>query len=305
MTSGTGARRMDAEAKSPNRTPGPEVRDGDECHRFRLGAFECTVVNDGDTEYATADLLFSNARAEDLIPRLDAHGLRAERIRCSNNCLLIDARDRLVLIDTGCGIGSTRRPGLENTGKLHRGLEALDIFPGDIRIVLFTHLHGDHSLGILDAEGRLAFANARFFMMRPDWETGMKEEPIRSIWRHMEKRITLLDSETEVHPGITVVPAPGHSGGHAVVAVESGGRRLLVSGDTFANILHITDPDWTMRHETDPALAVRHRKRILARAAREEILVHAYHLPFPGLGRIRKTDRFVWIPDEGSAPVPS
>jgi hypothetical protein len=49
--------------------------------------------------------------------------------------------------------------------------------------------------------------------------------------------------------------------------------------------------------ETPDGQAVISRRRLRGWAADENLLVHAYHMPFPGLGRVeRHGSAFQWIP---------
>jgi hypothetical protein len=52
------------------------------------------------------------------------------------------------------------------------------------------------------------------------------------------------------------------------------------------------------RHrDHDAERSVLSRSRLLGRGADENLLVHAYHMPFPGLGRVeRHGSAFRWIP---------
>ncbi|QYC41460.1 hypothetical protein Nocox_19255 [Nonomuraea coxensis DSM 45129] len=57
-------------------------------------------------------------------------------------------------------------------------------------------------------------------------------------------------------------------------------------------------PSWRTPWDGDAARSVRSRHRLLALAAAENLLVHAYHLPFPGLGRVAgHGGTFRWRPE--------
>ena len=48
---------------------------------------------------------------------------------------------------------------------------------------------------------------------------------------------------------------------------------------------------------SDRAAAIRSRRELLAWAADERLMVHAYHMPFPGLGTVsRHGDAYSWLP---------
>ena len=135
-----------------------------ENYRFKVGAFDCTVVSDGTLTYAPptfpppATLLFSNAPTERLEQVLLEHGVQPEQWvewTSSYSCLLANTGHNLVLVDTGAG-------GLApTTGRLLDNLQAQEITAADIDTVVLTHGHPDHIGGNTDSEGKPAFPNAR------------------------------------------------------------------------------------------------------------------------------------------------
>lgn len=71
----------------------------------------------------------------------------------------------------------------------------------------------------------------------------------------------------------------------------------------------IPHPDWTVAFDTNEAQAAASRKQLLAKAAADRTRLFGYHLPFPGLGRVRADGRgqgggYEWLPEPWSqAPV--
>ncbi|MER7244429.1 hypothetical protein [Kribbella sp. NPDC000426] len=102
---------------------------------------------------------------------------------------------------------------------------------------------------------------------------------------------------TELLPGVHAVLSRGHTPGHSAVLLQSRGERLLCVGDTFYDPLQLTHPDWATPWDLDQEVSIASRRAILARAADEHLLIHAYHLPFPGLGHVERTAAaFSWHP---------
>ena len=88
----------------------------------------------------------------------------------------------------------------------------------------------------------------------------------------------------------------GHTRGHSVVRLASGGDRLTFLGDAvFPN--HFDHPDWHNAFDHDPEEAVRVRVRLLRElAATREPLVAA-HLLFPSVCHVAVAgDVFRWVP---------
>ena len=256
-------------------------------HPFRLGRFQATVVNDGNTNYATAGFLFASAPEDALRETLAARRLDPEAIVCANNCLVVDTEEHRILIDAGLGFFRGGCAGMENAGRLLEKLEFIGIGRESIDLVVLTHYHGDHTGGLIDGDGTPSFPNARILISEQDWETGWSAHPsIRRIWTAVRDRIGWLRDGQEVVPGLRAILAPGHTPGHAVFALESEGLRLFVLGDLVAHPLHIECPEWTMSSEPDRAQAAASRLRILRMIKEEGLWAHSYHIAFPGLGRV-------------------
>src|SRR5688500_12380328 len=103
------------------------------------------------------------------------------RIPLAMRCLLVETRDALVLIDNGAGNKENEKfidiYGIENAGsptRLEDGIRAAGFTPGDVTVVIDTHLHFDHAGGntYRDADGqvRLSFPNARYYVQRAEFE---------------------------------------------------------------------------------------------------------------------------------------
>lgn len=90
-----------------------------------------------------------------------------------------------------------------------------------------------------------------------------------------------IQASTEIIPGITVEPFPGHTASMLAVHIESGGEHACFVGDLFPTHHHL-DPTWVMGYDLDPLRCIEERKRFLARAIPEQWLVffpHDHHVP--------------------------
>ncbi len=189
-----------------------------------------------------------------------------------------------MLVDTGNGP--------QAQGTLLAELQAAGVPLGDIDIVLFTHLHGDHTGWNIDpATGLRRFPRARYLVPRGDWDDyRARETPPRSFERDITPLellgvIELIEGERTLTPSLVTLPTPGHTKGHTTVVVTSQGEQAYVCGDAFLTVLDVAEPDWVSRWDGD-ATDVRATRRLLgARIERTQALVAASHLPLPGLGR--------------------
>jgi len=107
--------------------------------------------------------------------------------------------------------------------------------------------------------------------------------------------VDLIAGEGEVAPGVTLLPAYGHTPGHSAVLIESEGSRLLHIVDAMHLPAQINLPDARPKYDLLPEIAVATRRALINRAESENLQLLVYHFAFPGLGHIRRDgDRRVW-----------
>ena len=277
-------------------------------HHFQVGAIRCTVLSDGYFAYPTS-WFFPNAEPAALHHALGQRRLPQEDILSPYTCLLLETGRHVVLVDAGGGEGSA------TTGAIRARLEVAGIRAKDVDTVILTHAHPDHIGGATDLFGRPAFPNARYLLGEREWEfwTGARAD-LRGLRVPEEAKATIhsgarrclgslrhqidpVDGETEVVPGIRVLPAPGHTPGHLAVLVSDDGQHLLDLGDAAVHPLHLEQPHWENGFDLAADTAVATRRRLLECAAAENMLVMAFHFPFPSVGRISAAhDGWEWTP---------
>jgi glyoxylase-like metal-dependent hydrolase (beta-lactamase superfamily II) len=103
-----------------------------------------------------------------------------------------------------------------------------------------------------------------------------------------------VDRETEIVPGVRLVPAPGHSPGHLAVLIASGGELLLNLGDAAVHPFHLEEPEWENGFDLEGGRAAETRRMLSARAAEEKMRVMAFHFPFPSVGRLEPGEQGGW-----------
>lgn len=228
----------------------------------------------------------------------DAEG----KVRIDTHVLVVQIGDAVVLIDAGLDDpGSTWEkgwlqewPGSIRSPGVSAGLKSIGLTADDVTHVLLTHAHFDHYVGLtMDREGRLVprYPRARVFLGRADWEGGLDRvdpEPDRRLRIGVIEQHSLLelvDSEREILPGVTMIPAPGESPGHCVVRVTSGGETLYAVGDLFHHASEVEHPDWIVPW-ADEAQMRASRQRVIEAAIGDDAVVVFTHAAFPPWGII-------------------
>jgi N-acyl homoserine lactone hydrolase len=109
-------------------------------------------------------------------------------------------------------------------------LAGLDMTPGDIDLVINTHLHFDH------CGQNAVFKHAPCYVQRTELARAERESPELYGWfGFMDARFELLDGDAEILPGLHVITTPGHTAGHQSVLVhaDGGGRDLLIGDAAY------------------------------------------------------------------------
>jgi len=273
-------------------------------HR-RVGDIMVTALSDG-TLARTPEMLRDIAAGD--VERLFAEAFRPAII-VSVNAFLIRRAGRLALVETGSGnyLGTT-------AGHLPESLAAAGVSPGEIETILLTHMHPDHSAWLTDlATGRRNFLNAELVVHENEprhWnddaamaraterEKKLFFQQAREQMAPYRDRMRLFRAG-EVFPGVTAIPAHGHTPGHTAFLIASGNEQLLIWGDTVhVPEVQVPRPDVTVVVDTDPAGAVASRRRILDMAATDRLPVTGMHLHFPGFGHVaRRNGSYAFVPE--------
>jgi glyoxylase-like metal-dependent hydrolase (beta-lactamase superfamily II) len=230
------------------------------------------------------------------------------RVRLGLNVALVETAGRRVLVDTGMGDKWSDKEremfALDRSATLATSLASCGLGPEDIDVVVNTHLHFDHAGGNTVAGGGPlvpAFPRARYVVQKGEWEDARRpHERNRASYRPENfvpvaerGQLDLVEGETEVAPGVRVVPVGGHTAHHQAVLVEGGGAALFVPTDLVPTTSHLPLP-FIMSYDLFPVGTLEAKRRWLARAADEGWWVLFYHDPRRPLGRIGRADgRFV------------
>lgn len=216
-------------------------------------------------------------------------------------CYLVRSAGKTVLIDTG--LGPRKRPGFP-PGRLDEALRSAGLAPGDIDLVVHTHLHIDH-VGWNTVEGaggkpEVFFPRAEFVIQRQEWDYWMAparleapgNEHLRDCVEPLRHtgRIRFVNGETALDEHLVFVPTPGHTPGHVAIGVVDGGDRGIIIGDASHHPAQLIHPDWSPAFDVDPVQSAATRDALFERAIAEGLLWFAGHWPHPGIGRLTLRD---------------
>jgi glyoxylase-like metal-dependent hydrolase (beta-lactamase superfamily II) len=283
--------------------PNPLVQTPGVYHR-RLGDGVITAVNDGMFEGHTG--LLTNITGPDAEALLSST-FRPLPPRLTVNTFLLTIGGKRILFDTGCA--ATFGP---TVGAMLANLAAMGVAPETVETVLLTHAHPDHANGLIDAAGAAVFTNAELLVSAKEvafWQDdaimgSMPDDAkgyfvgARAALDAYASRTRLIESG-EVLPGITALPAYGHTLGHTGYLIASGGESLLIWGD----VVHVpgvqfAHPEVGTAFDTDGPGAIATRARLMDMAATEKLLVAGMHLDFPVFGHlVRQGQGYAHVPE--------
>ena len=249
----------------------------------RIGAYEITILHDGVFE-APLDVLI-HADGEAARDKAVARWGKP-KISIVVNCFVLKGPDGITFIDAGTGPSWGAA-----MGHAPAAMTAAGIAPEDVGRVLITHLHGDHALGLFDGATPF-FPSAEIIVPEADFgfygdEANRARVPEKkhgafAITATLKKlyagRIRAVPAGG-AHPGITLIPLPGHTYGHSGYLIEGADESLLLWGDALhLSDLQASDPDIGFVYDLDAATALASRRGILERAVGENWRVSGGHV---------------------------
>jgi glyoxylase-like metal-dependent hydrolase (beta-lactamase superfamily II) len=260
---------------------------------MKIGDLEFHLVNDGRVEVDAGGPFglvprglyqrYFDPSEENLVPMV-------------LNCLLVRSRGKTILIDTGLGdklsedeVATWRRTRPE--GGLIAELSRLGVSPGDVDIVINTHLHADHCGGNTcreDSETKPTFPKATYLVQRIEWAEASHVDARTRGTYHPENfdsvmrqgKMQVLHGDYEVTDEVLCVVTPGHTRGHQSVMLRSGEWRALYVSDMASYAVHFLRTAWLTSYDVLPLENVATKERWQEWALKENAWLFFEHDPF-------------------------
>ena len=151
---------------------------------------------------------------------------------CNTTCYIwyIEGSQPKIIVDAGvsASIFMAKGDSARELTSVEDGLAKLGLKPGDIEIVIVTHLHFDHiALGYL-------YKNARFVVQKNELDYALSPHPIdaglydKTTFEDLNMEV--IDGQKELIPGVCVFPTPGHTPGSQSVEVSTLAGKAIITG---------------------------------------------------------------------------
>ncbi len=279
-------------------------------YAVRIGEIDVLVVSDGVLPLPTKMLGYN---ADPAVHAAWMHDmfLPPDAFDWALNVVLVRSGQQTILIDAG--LGADPELNLPRAGQTVKRLEAAGIDLGSVTDVVLTHMHMDHVGGLLvegvkkrlrpDLRIHVAASEVKFWespdfshtSMPPGFPDAIRSSAKRFV-KEYQSHLRLFDDEQQVAPGVVVRRTGGHTPGHSVVRIASGGEALTFAGDAVFAV-GFDQPGWYNGFEHDPEEAARVRTCLLRELAETGELLVATHMPFPSVGHVAVSgDAFRWVP---------
>ena len=175
-----------------------------------------------------------NPIADPAAPAIILTPFTCGRLTVPVTAYLIEHPAGLALFDTGPG------PRSEEDALIDARLRAVGVDPGQVSLILNSHLHSGHAGGnallpaasviVQQAEWHLAVTGTDSAYHAPDFDTG---QPV----------ITVTGAHDVFGDGsVVLVPTPGHTPGHQSARVQTSGGEVLLAGDACGRRRSPWDP---------------------------------------------------------------
>ena len=225
--------------------------------------------------------------------------------------ILVRTPRTLILVDACLG-NDKHRPLVPEwhmrSGPFIEDLSSAGVSVNDIDTVLCTHLHADHvgwNTRLLDGRWVPTFPNATYLFGKdemafwekdPDANHRSWEDSIQPVLDAGQAKI--VDENFEIEPGVSLVPAHGHSPGHVMLKLDDGQTVAYVIGDVIHHPVQVEHPEWSSQFCWDAEKASAMRTSIMETVADSGQWLIPAHFPTPTAVRITSEQNGFWLEED-------
>ena len=222
-------------------------------------------------------------------PQVDNFRERPGSLFIHINPFLVKTSDDLILFDAGLGYKDTR-----DELYIHQHIRNLGFDPEDITLVLMSHLHYDHSGGLVtETAGKLnpSFPRALHVIQRGEWEAaigGKSSSYHKEIFEALNNSVNIqfVENSGELKPGVNYELSGGHCPFHQVFWLEDGGQKCFFGGD------ELPEPEQLIRkfiakYDFDGRKSMALREEYGKKAAEDGYTCLFYHAKSAPIGKVR------------------
>lgn len=229
-------------------------------------------------------------------------------------CLLVEEKDRLILIDTGMGNKQDAKfmghYYLHGDDTLDKSLAKYGFHKSDITDVLLTHLHFDHVGGAIVIEDNKmvpAFKNATYWSNEKHWQWATKpndrekasflKENIQPIYDSGKLKFIQVEEDIKFSQHISIRFVNGHTTAMMLPQINDyNGRTVIFTADLLPSTGHIPLP-YVMAYDMFPLTTLQEKKSFLQEALQNNFVLFFEHDPLVECCTLSMTDRGIRVKD--------
>jgi len=205
---------------------------------------------------------------------------------------LVQLGDSLVLFDTGLGYTNA-----DGGLILHENIRNAGFDPDDVSMVLMSHLHFDHSGGMIyrrAGQMELSFPHATYVIQQGEWEsafTNTSSSYKTEIFDFLQRNAQLefIEGSGQLTDQISYELTGAHTPFHQVFLLDDGNDKVFFGGDV------LPEPEELLRkfiakYDFDGRKAMELREEFGIRAAAENWNCLFYHAKSKATGFVSQSD---------------